>query len=301
MAMPNILIGTASWTDRSLVESGRFYPPEVRASEDRLRYYASQFPFVEVDSSYYALPSVRNSALWVERTPEGFVFDVKAFRLFTGHQTPPDALPKDVRDALGRLPEGKRNWYYKDLSEEQRGPLWQRFENALGPLILNHKLGAVIFQLPPWLGPNEQTRRHLQYCADRLDPSTIAVEFRNRYWLDDDHRRETLAFLRENGLAYVVVDEPQGFPSSVPQAWEVTNPNLAVLRLHGRNAATWEAKGLASSSERFNYLYSDAELEEFVDPLRKLAAEARSIHVAFNNNYGDYSQRNARRLMEMLL
>ncbi len=301
MATPNILVGTASWTDRSLVDSGRFYPPEVSTSEDKLRYYAGQFRFVEVDSSYYALPSVRNSALWVERTPEGFVFDVKAFRLFTGHQTPPDALPKDVRSALGPLPERKRNWYYKDLSEEQREPLWQRFENALGPLILNNKLGAVIFQLPPWLGPSEQTRRHLQYCADRLDPSPIAVEFRNRYWLDEKHRRETLAFLRENGLAYVVVDEPQGFPSSVPQAWEVTNPELAVLRLHGRNASTWEAKGLASSSERFNYLYSDAELEEFVDPLRKLAAEARSIHVAFNNNYQDYSQLNARRLMEMLL
>jgi uncharacterized protein YecE (DUF72 family) len=301
MAKASVLVGTASWTDRSLVDSGRFYPQDVKTPEDRLRFYSEQFPFVEVDSTYYSLPTVRNAALWTERTPEGFVFDVKAFRLFTGHQTPPDALPKDVRDALGRLPERKRNWYYKDLSEEQREPLWQRFENALGPLLLNHKLGAVIFQLPPWLGPNEQTRQHLQHCADRLDPSTIAVEFRNRYWLDDEHRRVTLAFLRENGLAYVVVDEPQGFPSSVPRVWEVTNPEVAVVRLHGRNASTWEAKGLASSSERFNYLYSDTELEEFVDPLRKLAAEARSIHVAFNNNYQDYSQRNARRLMEMLL
>ncbi len=299
--MPNILVGTASWTDRSLVASGRFYPPEAKTSEDKLRYYASQFPFVEVDSSYYSLPSVRNSALWAERTPDGFVFDIKAFRLFTGHQTPPDALPKDVLEALGSLPQGKRNWYYKDLSEEQRESLWQRFESALGPLALTQKLGAVIFQLPPWLGPNDQTRRHLQYCADRLDPNPIAVEFRNHYWLDDEHGRETLAFLRENGLAYVVVDEPQGFRSSVPQVWEVTNPNLAVLRLHGRNAATWEAKGLPSSSERFNYLYSDAELEGFVDPLRKLAAEARSIHVTFNNNYQDYSQLNARKLMEMLL
>ena len=300
MAMPNILIGTASWTDRSLVESGRFYPPEAKTSEDKLRYYATQFPFVEVDSSYYSLPSVRNATLWAERTPDGFCFDMKAFRLFTGHQTPPDALPKDVREALGPLPQGKRNWYYKDLSEQQRESLWARFENALGPLTLNQKLGAVIFQLPPWLGPNEQTRRHLQYCADRLDPSPIAIEFRNRYWLDDAHRRETLAFLRENGLAYVVVDEPQGFGSSVPQVWEVTNPELAVLRLHGRNAATWEEKGLAASSERFNYLYSDEELEGFVDPLQRLATEARSIHVTFNNNYQDYSQRNARQLMEML-
>jgi uncharacterized protein YecE (DUF72 family) len=132
--------------------------------------------------------------------------------------------------------------------------MWSRFENALGPLMLNGKLGALIFQFPPWLGPSEETKRHLLYCADRLNQYQVAVEFRNRYWLDEGHRRETLSFLWENGLGYVVVDEPQGVRSSVPPVWEVTNPDLAVLRVHCRNAATWEAKGLASSSERFNYL-----------------------------------------------
>ncbi len=299
--MPNILVGTASWTDRSLVSSGRFYPPEARTAEDRLRYYASRFPFVEVDSSYYALPSVRNSELWAERTPEGFVFDVKAFRLFTGHQTSPEALPKDVREALGPLPEKKRNWYHKDLPVELRDALWDRFEAALAPLKAGGKLGAVVFQFPPWLGPREETKRHLLYCADRLDDYRIAVEFRNRYWLDDRNRRQTLSFLRENGLAYVIVDEPQGFRSSVPQVWEVTNPELSVFRLHGRNAEMWEAKGLASSSERFNYNYGDEELDEFVEPLGRLSEEAAAVHVTFNNNYGDYAQRNAGRLMEKLL
>jgi len=299
--MPNILVGTASWTDRSLIDSGRFYPPEAGTSENRLRYYASQFPFVEVDSSYYSLPTVRNSALWAERTPEGFIVDVKAFRLLTGHQTPPDALPKDVREALGPLPAGKRNWYYKDLPPDLREVMWSRFESALGPLTLNGKLGALIFQFPPWLGPTEETKRHLLYCADRLDQYQVAVEFRNPYWLDEGHQRETLAFLRENGLGYVVVDEPQAFRSSVPQVWEVTNPELAVLRLHGRNADMWEAKGLASSSDRFNYLYSDEEFGGFVEPLSRLSEQARAVHVTFNNNYQDYAQRNARRLMEMLL
>ena len=91
-----ILVGTCSWTERSLVTSGRFYPPEVKSPDERLRSYAQQFPIVEVDSTYYGLPSERNTGLWVERTPEEFIFDVKAFRLLTGHQTSPDALPKDV-------------------------------------------------------------------------------------------------------------------------------------------------------------------------------------------------------------
>jgi uncharacterized protein YecE (DUF72 family) len=129
----------------------------------------------------------------------------------------------------------------------------------------------------------------------------VAVEFRNRYWLDEGHQRETLAFLRENALGYVVVDEPQGSRFSVPQVWEMTNPELAVLRLYGRNADKWEAKGRASSSDRFNYLYSDEELGGFVEPLSRLSEQARAVHVIFNNNYQDYSPRNARRLMEMLL
>ena len=108
------------------------------------------------------------------------------------------------------LPAGKRNWYYKDLPPELREVMWSRFESALGPLTLNGKLGALIFRFPPWLGPSEETKRHLLYCADRLDQYQLAVEFRNRYWLDDRNRRETLAFLRENGLGYVVVDEPRG-------------------------------------------------------------------------------------------
>jgi uncharacterized protein YecE (DUF72 family) len=95
--MSRILVGTTSWTEKTLVESRRFYPAEVHTAEDRLRFYATRFSVVEVDSSYYGLPSSRNASLWAERTPEGFVFDAKAFRLFTQHQTPPEALPKDIR------------------------------------------------------------------------------------------------------------------------------------------------------------------------------------------------------------
>lgn len=143
-----ILIGTASWTDKSLVDSKLFYPPQVKSPEERLKFYASRFPLVEVDSSYYALPSERNALLWAERTPAEFVFDVKSFRLFTQHQTPPEALPPDVRVALGRLE--KRNVYYKDVPEDLREELWTRFQRAIQPLQTAGKLGVVLFQFPPW-------------------------------------------------------------------------------------------------------------------------------------------------------
>ena len=144
--MSEILVGTASWTDKSLILSGRFYPPQVTTPEDRLRYYATQFPVVEVDSSYYAMPSEHNAQLWAERTPDAFVFDVKAFRLFTQHQTPPQALPKDIQQALGTL--SKKNVYYRDMPEELLDQMWQRFETAIQPLKQAGKLGAVLFQFP---------------------------------------------------------------------------------------------------------------------------------------------------------
>lgn len=296
--MSQILVGTASWTDKSLIQSGRFYPPQVNTPEDRLRYYATQFPVVEVDSSYYAMPSDRNAQLWAERTPEAFVFDVKAFRLFTQHQTPPQALPKDILQALGAL--SQKNVYYRDMPEELLDQMWQRFETAIQPLKQAGKLGAVLFQFPPWFVYSRASLGHIEHCIERLDGYRLAVEFRNRTWFDDRHRDQTLKFERANGIAHVVVDEPQGFASSIPSVWEATCPDLAVVRLHGRNRATWEMKGLSSSAERFKYLYADDELNELAEPITGLSHTARRVHVLFNNNYQDYGQRNALQLAEIL-
>src|SRR5215210_936171 len=109
--MARILVGTSSWTDKSLIDSGRFYPPSATTPEDRLRYYASQFPIVEIDSSYYGIPTQDTASLWAERTPANFVFNIKAYRLFTRHQTPVATLAKDIRTALG--PGGKKTIYDK--------------------------------------------------------------------------------------------------------------------------------------------------------------------------------------------
>ncbi len=296
--MSEILVGTASWTDKSLIQSGRFYPPQVTTPEDRLRYYATQFPVVEVDSSYYAMPSDRNAQLWAERMPDGFVFDVKAFRLFTQHQTPPQALPKDIQQALGTL--SRKNVYYQDMPGDLLDQMWQRFETAIQPLKQAGKLGAVLFQFPPWFGYGTASLGHVEHCIERLAGYRLAVEFRNRTWFDDRHRERTLDFERANGIAHVVVDEPQGFASSIPLVWEAICPELAVVRLHGRNRATWAMKGLSSSAERFNYLYAEAELNELASPITALSREVRRVHVLFNNNYQDYGQRNALQLARIL-
>ncbi|WP_296653656.1 DUF72 domain-containing protein [Paraburkholderia sp.] len=295
----SILVGTASWTDPTLIKSKRFYPSGCTSAEARLRFYASQFPIVEADSSYYAMPSGSNAALWVERTPPHFVFNIKAFRLFTGHQTPRDKFPGDIQAALPQ--NGKANLYYKDMPDAIRDELWRRFREAIAPLNDAGKLGAVHFQFAPWVTSGPDGLAHVAHCAEQIPPGyRMAVEFRNRSWFDDAHAASTLAFERERALVHVVADEPQGPANTIPLVWEVTNDTLALVRLHGRNQATWNIKGATASSERFNYDYNDDELADLAEEIRKIAAYVAQTHVLFNNNYEDQGQRNARTLMAML-
>ena len=293
--MSNILIGTSSWTDKSLIECGRFYPREATKPEDRLRYYASQFPIVEIDSSYYGIPTVENARLWVERTPPGFVFNIKAYRLFTRHQTPVATLAKDVRNALG--PMERKMIYDTDVPPSIVHELWRQFRAVLEVLRDGGKLGAVHFQFPPWVAFHPENFEHIEHCRAMLAGFTMAVEFRNRTWFDDPRRAaRTLAFERDNGLVNVVVDEPQGIPNTIPTVWEVTNADLAIVRLHGRNHMMWNRKGLAASSDRFDYEYGTDELEEVAQGVRNLATQTRQVHVLFNVNHQDQGQRGARAL-----
>ncbi|MFO1414786.1 MAG: DUF72 domain-containing protein [Burkholderiales bacterium] len=295
--MPQITIGTASWTDKSLIASKRFYPRGCSSAEDRLRFYASQFPVVEVDSSYYAMPSAANSRLWVERTPASFVFNIKAFRLFTGHQTAPASLPRDIAEALGPPPAGKKNFYYADIPGEIRDELWDRYRDAITPLRGGGKLGAVLFQFAPWVAFHPRNREHIDECLERLAGFRLAVEFRNKSWFEGDHCDRTLAFERERGLVNVIVDEPNVTANSIPSVWEVTVPELAIVRLHGRNHATWNIKGEAAS-ERFNYDYTDKALEDLGRKISDLPVER--AQVIFNNNCEDQGQRNARTLQSII-
>lgn len=294
--MSRILIGTASWTDKSLIGSGRFYPPNCKAPRDRLRFYASQFPLVEIDSSYYAMPEPRVAQHWVDRTPADFTFNIKAFRLFTGHQTSPAVLPKDIAEALG--PVGRKHLYYKDVPAEILDEMWRRYRTAIEPLRHARKLGAVHFQFAPWVAYHPRSFAHIEECQRQLDGYQLSIEFRNATWFEGPHRQATLAFERERGLVNVIVDEPQGTTDCIPSVWEVTQPVLSIVRLHGRNYETWSKKGLNSSADRFNYDYDTGELTELASKVA--AIPAASVHVVFNNNYEDQGQRNARELTRIL-
>jgi len=296
---PRILVGTASWTDKSLIACKRFYPRGCNSAEARLRYYASQYPLVEVDSSYYALPSAANAVLWTERTPAGFVMSVKAFRLFTGHQTDVKVLPQDLQPPPAVLRSGLL--YYKDTPQEIRAELWRRFREVLEPLRAAGKLGLVHFQFPPWIVRDGEGRRHVEHCIEQMAGHQLSVEFRHRSWFEGDRAERTLSWLRDLQVVHTIVDEPQGFSNSVPAVWTATSPRTALVRLHGRNAATWNGRGFTSSTQRFNYDYPDAELMEIANQVMVLSRRVSWTHVVFNNNMEDQGVRNARRLMELLL
>jgi uncharacterized protein YecE (DUF72 family) len=294
----NVYYGTSSWTDRTLLASKRFYPSSARKPEDRLRFYAERFPLVEVDSSYYALPSERNAELWLERTPPRFVFNVKAFSLLTQHAAAVRSLPEAVREQLSDEAREKSRVYSRDLPEEARNLVWDMFTVALRPLADAGKLGAVLFQFPRWFVRSRRNFDYLRELGERF-PYRIAVEFRGGGWMDEEKRESTLEQLAELGMAYVVVDEPQGFKTSVPPVVACTSRELAVVRFHGRNAETWEKPGL-SAAERFEYLYSEDELAEWVEPVRELAGQAAQVHVLMNNCYEDYGVRNAAQFADLM-
>lgn len=294
-----IIVGTASWTDRTLIESGKFYPPSVKSAAERLAYYASQFRLVEVDSTYYFPPSERNSVLWVERTPDDFTFDIKAYGLLTKHPVAIDSLPRPVRETLSEEAQAKDRVYEHHLPPAAVDEVWDMFQSALMPLHSAGKLGAVLLQFPVWFTCTQENREYLAAARCRLPQYELYVEFRNAVWMNEHHRDETLDFLEKQGLAYTVVDEPQGFPSSVPPVVAVTSKKLGVVRFHGRNKETWERSG-SSAAERFKYLYGENELAERVPSVKEMAAQAREVHVLMNNCYRDYGVHNARDMARML-
>lgn len=288
--MGEIRVGTASWTDKTLLASG-WYPPEVTTPAERLQYYASRFPIVEVDSTYYTPPNERNSELWVQRTPPHFTFNVKAYGLLTQHPTRPGSLYKDLRP-----PTTAKNLYLKDLEPEVVEAVWERFLAALAPVHEAGKLGALLFQFPQWFVVGARNKRYVLDCQERCAPMRICVEFRHRSWMEERNREETLDFLRSYAVPYVCVDMPQGHPSSIPPVLAATAPDLAVVRFHG-HSDRWDSHDI---HERFGYRYSEEELRTWVRRLPRLAEQVEVTQVFMNNCYRDYAQANAATLMDLL-
>ena len=275
MAAP-IRIGTCSWADESLAKY--FYPKGLPAGE-RLRYYAEHFDTVEVDSTYYRLPVEEMVARWAERTPDGFVMHVKAFAMMTRHPVKPDQLPPDLREAAPTDERGRIDRPPREL----RAEVFARFHAALEPLRAAGKLGGILLQFPSYIVRKALSYEYLEWAQEQLRGDEMLVEFRHHSWFEDDSRAEVLAFLENRAMTHVIVDAPRtGGKNVVPTVVALTTPT-AYVRMHGRNAATWNVRG-RSAAERFDYLYPEDELREWVQPLRELSGAAQQAYVVFNNN-----------------
>ena len=258
----------------------------MKTAEARLRYYAERFSTVEVDSTYYRLPDEEMVSRWDERTPDGFVMHVKAFGMMTRHPVRAEQLPPDLREAAPVDDRGRVDRPPREL----RAEAFRRFHAALEPLRSAGKLGGILLQFPPYVVAKDLSRDYLAWAVEQLCGDRPLVEFRHRSWLDEEHRAETLAFLEELGATHVVVDAPKTEAKNlVPTVVAATSP-LAYVRMHGRNADTWNVRG-GSASDRFDYLYSDEELREWAGPLRELAQGAEEVYVLFNNNRWSHTAR----------
>jgi len=294
-----VLVGTCSWTDATLVKETDWYPKRTMTAAERLAYYAGRFPIVEVDSTYYFPPTPELSATWVQRTPPGFTMNIKAWSLLTGHPTFPHSLWPDMQTAVPPEHRDKRRLYAHHLPADAIDEAFDRFRHSIMPLQRARKLGAVLLQYPRWFGPKAENRQVIRDTVRRLPGLRLCVEFRHARWLEGGDCEPTLELLEELGVSFVCADEPAGFPSSMPPVVAVTS-DLAVVRFHGRNTATWEDPEITTAAERFRYRYTKRELEEWVPRIQEMAASAREVHVLMNNCWRDDATVNAAELAGLL-
>jgi uncharacterized protein YecE (DUF72 family) len=271
-----IRIGTCSWADDAL--SKHWYPPGTPPRE-RLPYYAERYSTVEVDSTYYRVPDDKMVGGWAERTPDGFVMHVKAFGLMTRHPVKLEQVPPDLREGLpvderGRVDRPRR---------EARSAVFRAFLDALAPLRDTGKLGGILFQMPPYVVWKPSSLDYLEWANDQLGDDRMLFEPRHRSWFEEDVRKELLRWLEERKIAWVVVDAPKVDAKNVPETLVATTTPVAYVRFHGRNAGTWNSRG-GSAAQRFDHLYGEDELREWIGPLRELSGASEEAYAFFNNN-----------------
>lgn len=294
----NVRTGTAGWTDRTLVRSGLFYPKGATSAEARLQHYAKHFSLVEVDATYYSLLPPAVAEHWAAWTPADFRFDIKAHPVLTGHPIDVARLPADLKQAFERTGLDSARVYADRLPAELAREVELRFRALLEPLRVAGKLGCVMLQLPPWTSATRGAARHIERVAERWSDVPLAVEFRHKSWLLPERRERVFALLRRLGVSYVCVDEPAAAVGGVPPVVAVTRGELAMVRFHGQNAGAWR-RG-SSVQERYNYLYTPAELEPWVQRVLQLTEEANEVHAVFNNCVRNYAVLNAKDLAALL-
>jgi uncharacterized protein YecE (DUF72 family) len=297
-----VRVGISSWTDAALIEEGSFYPRKSMTADARLRFYASVFDTVEINSSFYAIPDPRYARAWVERTPPGFVFNIKAYSLMTGHHPRAATLPAELQRAL---PDTARRTQRGEIHASAFAPealeqCFRLYRAAIAPLADGGKLGYVLFQFAPWVRFDEARLAFVASLPERLPGLAVAVEFRDATWFPE-HAQETLGVLRAARIAHVVVDAPFT-PNAVPRVAAATAP-VAVFRLHGRNAGGWlrQLRGEEPSvREKYDYLYTEDELRDLLPEVAAIADETERVFIAFNNNNRAYPVVNALMMRRLL-
>lgn len=263
-----ITIGLTGWSDHPLVA-----PDNKRKLED----YASHFPFVEIDTSFYGIPSKRSVLSWIDKTPEKFRFIPKANSAMTLHSA----------------------WEDKYSSLEE---LFDTFKVRFYPMVRAQKIKAFLFQFPPFFHCTQKHVNYLREVAHLMGPLPVAIEFRHPSWYSQENIENTLALLKDLFFIHTVVDQPQTPGNSVPTVLENTNKKLTLYRLHGRNYSGW-----LNASEDPNWRetrtlhdYSLEELEDIKENTLKLNEEVEEVAVIFNNNSGGHAAKNAKELQELL-
>ena len=287
-----ILVGTASWSDPGFVE--RWYPKNLPAS-DRLPWYAQHFDVVEVNSTFYSAPEPRMVERWCAGTPHAFTFDVKLHQLFSFHSTPAKLLPPDLQTRVETDAKGK----VKPTPDVQE-VLLNMFLRAAAMFRSAGKMGVLLLQLSPAFSPRKHELKELEPLIAMLNGYPLAIEFRNRNWVVGAQLESTINFVRKHRAIFVNVDAPasEHFTVMRSDVDEVTNPNVAYLRLHGRDAKAYVSGKTVAA--RFDYDYKENEIAEVAQRSRKLGKEARDVHVIFNNNNLDYAPRAGLRLRKAL-
>jgi uncharacterized protein YecE (DUF72 family) len=286
-----ILIGTSSWADPGFVEE--WYPPGMPARE-RLAWYAQRFEAVEVNSSFYAVPDQGTVARWAQVTPKEFTFDVKLHRLLSRHSADLKSLPPDLREDAQTSGRGR-----VVLTPKLEAALADAVLEAVEPLKQAGKLGVFLLQLTPGFSPYEHDLDELTGLLERLAPHTVAIELRHRGWVKDKRIEQTLGWYEDHGAAWVAVDAPPGDHIPImPPVDAVTNPNVAYMRMHGRNTEGYMTG--KSVAERFDWDYSDDELKEIAGRVEGLAEQAGEVHALFNNNRGADAPSAAQRFRDLM-
>lgn len=288
-----VLVGTSSWSERTLVHDSGWYPKRTMKAAERIAYYAARFPLVEIDATSRFPPTPDLARQWVDRTPAGFTIDVQAWTLLCGGAALPDSLWEDLRHEVRPELRDRPRLYLNHLSAAGRQEAWARFRHALAPLVAAGRLGAVILRYPSWMRPGATGRALLAEARGELTELPLAAELTHRRWLEGRECEATLEHLEEQHMGFVCVDPREGPPVLA------STSDLAFVRFPGRNPGNWVEPDL-DIGERYAYRYSRDELRAWVKPICELASAASAVHVLFSNCWRDDAVANAADLLGLL-